>query len=59
MQFTIYEKATGLIVKSGHCPDNQVNAQIDDPTTQAVLTGVQGNDFYYKVDLATKQLVAK
>lgn len=45
--YTVYDTATGKILKSGICPPGMENAQA--VSGQSVLVGVQGNDLTQKV----------
>ncbi len=35
--FTVYDKVTGKILRSGSCPPGMAKAQINDPATEAMV----------------------
>ena len=59
MDFVIYDKTSGNIRQTGHCPDVMIELQTPIDTSLAMLQGVVADPMTQKVDVATKTLIAR
>jgi len=53
--YTVYDKATGEIIKSGVAPDDMIELQLTDPAKQGLVIGRQVNDQHFTIDPRTRK----
>lgn len=54
--FTVYDPETGAVLRSGSCPDTDLNIQ-HDPDTEAILPDVAADGRVHVVDVDSGQVV--